>query len=193
MHLLHLSVQGHGKSSEGDCTPLGSDHSNKSNGDLWDTVLRWGALEQSLKQNKGGYVASISKETETRSFLLGQQRDARGNLRNQSRPSTRSVQLPTRRRVRGWLVSKGHTLHLLAQSPPVVGLKLGILDSLLTPVLVQSTDMILRLLEELKLVADAFFDKDSTGMLLDNGLLVLKRMLALIDGKRPKLDQSNLP
>lgn len=73
------------------------------------------------------------------------------------------------------LLSSRHTLHLFTQGAPIVCLQLGILDAFLGPFLVQTTNVVLRFLEEEQLVADAFADEDAAGVLLDNGFLVLMR------------------
>ena len=72
-----------------------------------------------------------------------------------------------------FLVAQRHALHLLAQRPPIIGLKLGVLDAFLTPILMQPTDMVLARLEEKKLVPDTLFDEDSSRVLLDDRFLVL--------------------
>ena len=74
---------------------------------------------------------------------------------------------------RSTLVSHRHVFDFITQCSPIVGLQFGILDSLLGPVLVQSTDMILRLLEKGQFIANAFLDKDAAGVLVNNRLLVL--------------------
>lgn len=66
-----------------------------------------------------------------------------------------------------------HALHLFTQRPPIIRLQLRILDTFLRPLLVQSTNMVLRLLEEEQFVADAFLDEDAAGVLLDDRFLVL--------------------
>lgn len=71
------------------------------------------------------------------------------------------------------LIRSRHTLHLLAQRPPIIRLQLRVLDALLAPFLMQPADVVLRLLEEEQLVADALFDEDAAGVLLDYGFLVL--------------------
>ena len=65
-------------------------------------------------------------------------------------------------------------LDLLTQPPPIIRLQLGILDTLLAPILMCTTDMVLTLLEVDKFVSDAFFDEDAAGVLVDNGLFVLR-------------------
>ena len=45
------------------------------------------------------------------------------------------------------LLPRWHAFNFVAQLPPIIGLQLGVLDTLLTPVLVQVADMILTLLE----------------------------------------------
>lgn len=71
------------------------------------------------------------------------------------------------------LVSHRHVFDFVTQCSPVVGLQFCILDSLLCPVLMQSTDMILRLLEKGELVANTLLDKDAAGVLVNNRLLIL--------------------
>ena len=71
------------------------------------------------------------------------------------------------------LVSHRHVFDFITQCSPVVGLQFCILDSLLGPVLVQATDVILRLLEEDQLVANTLLDENAAGMLVNNRLLVL--------------------
>lgn len=71
-------------------------------------------------------------------------------------------------------VAQGHTFDLLAESAPVVGLELAILDALLTPVLVQTADMEHGGLEECDFVTEAFLDEDPARVLVDDGLLVLQ-------------------
>jgi hypothetical protein len=83
------------------------------------------------------------------------------------------------------LLSNRHTLHLLGQGAPIIRLQLSILDTFLRPFLMQSTNVILALLEEEKFIADAFADEDAAGMLLDNGLLVLFPHISYII---PKMD-----
>ena len=71
------------------------------------------------------------------------------------------------------LIAHRHVLNLLAPSSPIVCLELCVLDPLLAPILMQSAHVVLALLKEVELIADAFLDKHSTGVLIDNGLLVL--------------------
>lgn len=73
-------------------------------------------------------------------------------------------------------VSQRHPFHLVSQRPPIVSLQLGILDPLLTPVLMQPADVILGLLEIDQLVADALFDEYPARMLLHNRLFVLPNL-----------------
>jgi len=72
-----------------------------------------------------------------------------------------------------YLITQRHALNFFAKSSPVVGLKFGILDPLLSPVLMQPRDLILAVLEEEQLISDALPNKNATGMLVDNALLVL--------------------
>lgn len=76
-------------------------------------------------------------------------------------------------RFRRILVRSWHTLHLLTQRPPVIRLQFCILDALLAPLLVQSRDVVLALLEEEQFVTDAFLDEDAASVLLDNRFLIL--------------------
>lgn len=71
------------------------------------------------------------------------------------------------------LLCTRHALHLFTQRPPIIRLKLRVLDTFLRPLLVQTTNVVLRFLEEEELVADAFADEDAARVLLDNGFLVL--------------------
>lgn len=71
------------------------------------------------------------------------------------------------------LLSTRHTLHLLTQCAPIIRLQFSILDAFLSPLLMQSANMVLTLLKEDEFVADTFADEDATGVLLDNGFLVL--------------------
>lgn len=71
------------------------------------------------------------------------------------------------------LFARRHAFHLLAQCPPVLRLELCVLDAFLTPVLMQSADVELALLEIEKLIADALLDEDSACMLLNDAFLVL--------------------
>ena len=64
-------------------------------------------------------------------------------------------------------------LNLIPQPPPIIRLQFRILDALLTPILMHTTDMILRALEVVEFVADAFFDEDATGVLVCYRLFVL--------------------
>jgi hypothetical protein len=71
------------------------------------------------------------------------------------------------------LIPQRHPLHLLTQPPPIIRLQLRILNPFLAPVLVQAADMVLALLEEQQLIANALFDEDAAGVLGDDGLFVL--------------------
>ena len=75
------------------------------------------------------------------------------------------------------LLGCGHALHLLTQGTPIICLELSVFDAFLGPFLIETRNMVLRLLEEEELVADAFADEDATGVLLDNGLFVLLLLL----------------
>lgn len=72
------------------------------------------------------------------------------------------------------LYARRHPLDFVTQATPVVRLQFGVLDPLLAPVLVQTADVVLALLEVNKFVSNAFLDKDTPGMLLNNGCLILK-------------------
>ena len=65
-------------------------------------------------------------------------------------------------------ISSRHVFDLVAQCPPIIGLELRILDPLLTPVLMQSADVILRLLENDQLIANAFLDENPASVLIDD-------------------------
>lgn len=71
------------------------------------------------------------------------------------------------------LHARRHPLNFVAQATPVVRLKFGVLDTLLAPVLMQTADVILALLEVDEFIMDAFFDEDAPSMLLHNGFFVL--------------------
>jgi len=66
-----------------------------------------------------------------------------------------------------------HPLDLFAQRSPVFSLEFGIFHPLLAPVLVESTDMVLALLEVEKLVTNALLDENSSCVLLNNAFFVL--------------------
>jgi hypothetical protein len=70
-------------------------------------------------------------------------------------------------------ISQWHTLKLFLELFPIIGLQLRILHPFLRPVLTQAADVILRALEEYKLISDALLDENSSGMLSNNRLLVL--------------------
>lgn len=70
-------------------------------------------------------------------------------------------------------IPKRHSIDFFAQSSPVVRQQLRVLDALLAPILVQTTDVILATLKEENFVTDAFLDEDRPSMLGDNRLLVL--------------------
>ena len=65
-------------------------------------------------------------------------------------------------------ISCRHIFDLVTQCPPIIRLELRILNPLLTPVLMESADVILRLLEKDELIANAFPDKDSASVLIDD-------------------------
>ena len=71
-------------------------------------------------------------------------------------------------------VPQRHMLDILVEPPPIVRLELRILDALLAPILMQSTHLILRVLEIDQLIANTFHDEYTSGVLVDDGLLVLK-------------------
>lgn len=66
------------------------------------------------------------------------------------------------------LLPRRHSFHFVTQLPPVVRLQFGILYTLLAPVLVQPTDMVLALLEVDELIPDALLDEHTPCMLLHN-------------------------
>jgi hypothetical protein len=72
------------------------------------------------------------------------------------------------------LIPRRHTLDLFTQPPPIIRHQLGILDSLLAPILMQPTNMIHALIEEPQFISDTLFDKHAAGVLLNNGFLVLQ-------------------
>lgn len=65
-----------------------------------------------------------------------------------------------------FLLSRRHPLYLIAQLSPVIRLQFRILDSLLTPVLMQAADVVLALLEVDEFVPDAFLDEHAPRVLL---------------------------
>jgi hypothetical protein len=69
--------------------------------------------------------------------------------------------------------TKRHPLDLLTQCPPIISLEFCIFHPLLAPVLMKLADMVLGMLEVVELVSNTLFDKDSSSMLVDNGLLIL--------------------
>jgi hypothetical protein len=71
------------------------------------------------------------------------------------------------------LFTPRHTLNFVCKGTPIVCLQLGVLDAFLRPVLVQLADVVLGLLEEEELVADALFNEDTASVLGDDGFLVL--------------------
>lgn len=66
-----------------------------------------------------------------------------------------------------------HPLDSVNHRAEVVGLQFRVLDALLCPILVKPGDAVLSALEEEQLVADAFFDEDAAGVLVNDGLFVL--------------------
>ena len=73
-----------------------------------------------------------------------------------------------------FLVAQRHMLNLLVEPSPIIGLELRIFDAFLAPILMQSTHLILRLLEIDQLIANAFHNEHASSMLIDDGLLVLQ-------------------
>jgi hypothetical protein len=71
------------------------------------------------------------------------------------------------------LFPERHALQLVEQSPPVVSQHLRVLDAFLGPVLVPAADVVLRLLEEDELVADALTDEHGTVVLVYDAFLIL--------------------
>jgi hypothetical protein len=71
------------------------------------------------------------------------------------------------------LFTPRHTLDFICEGTPIVCLQLGVFDAFLRPVLVQLADVVLGLLEEEELVADALFNEDTASVLGDDGFLVL--------------------
>lgn len=71
------------------------------------------------------------------------------------------------------LVPSGHPFYLVTEPSPIVRLQLGILDQLLAPVLMQSANVVLALLEIRNFIPDALLDENSPCMLLYDRLLVL--------------------
>ena len=71
------------------------------------------------------------------------------------------------------LIPQRHVLDFLAEPAPIIRLELRVLDALLAPVLMGPADMVLRELEIGQFVADALLDEDASGVLVDDGLLVL--------------------
>jgi hypothetical protein len=63
------------------------------------------------------------------------------------------------------LLTDGHTVELLVQLLPIIGLHLRILYTLQSPILIPSANVILRLLKNYKFVSYAFFDEDPPSML----------------------------
>lgn len=71
------------------------------------------------------------------------------------------------------LIAHGHTLDSVYQSSKVVGLQLSIFHALLCPVLVQSADAVLRVVEVQDLISHTFLDEDAASVLIDDRLFVL--------------------
>jgi len=83
------------------------------------------------------------------------------------------------------LLTHWHILNFVAQGFPIINLHLCILHPLLTPVIVQPRNTILRALEGLNFVADALFDEHTSCVLVDNGLFVLQYLvLVAVDVRR---------
>lgn len=72
------------------------------------------------------------------------------------------------------LFARRHSLNFFAESSPILCLQLGIFDALLAPILMEPAYMILALLEEYDLVADALRDENTPSMLLDDALFILQ-------------------
>ena len=66
---------------------------------------------------------------------------------------------------------------------PIIRLHLGILYALLRPILVPSTNMVLRLLEEDKLVPDAFLNEHPSSVLSNYRFLVLGLLITISVGR----------
>lgn len=66
-----------------------------------------------------------------------------------------------------------HPLHLISKRPPIIRLQLSILNPLLCPVLMQPRHQILRMLEIIDFIPDAFLDEDATSVLRNYRLFVL--------------------
>jgi hypothetical protein len=64
------------------------------------------------------------------------------------------------------LLSRRHSLDLIAEAPPIVGLQLGVFDSLLAPVLMQTADVILALLEVGKFITSTLLNEHPARVLL---------------------------
>jgi hypothetical protein len=77
------------------------------------------------------------------------------------------------------LLAKRHTLKLLVQLLPVVGLQFRVFDPFLRPILVPTTHMVLRGLEVDELVSNAFLDENASSVLVDYRFLVLSRLLVV--------------
>ena len=73
------------------------------------------------------------------------------------------------------LVAQRHAFHAVDQSPPAISLELGVLDSLLRPLLVCPRDAPDHALEEDDLVSHALFDEHTARVLVDDRLLVLQK------------------
>lgn len=70
-------------------------------------------------------------------------------------------------------IAQRHSIQLLVEGSPVLCRELGILDTLLAPLLVCAADVVLRVLEVHNLIANALLYENSSSMLVDNRLLVL--------------------
>lgn len=81
-------------------------------------------------------------------------------------------------------VAERHAFNSIHHSPKVIGLKLGVLDTLLCPVLVQSCNTADRRLEENQLVPHALLYENATSVLVDDGLLVLRQRVSS-SGREP--------
>ena len=79
------------------------------------------------------------------------------------------------------LVAQWHAFHAVDQSPPAIGLELGVLDPLLRPLLMCPRDAPDHALEEDDLVSHALFDEDAARVLVDDRLLVLQENKVLVN------------
>jgi hypothetical protein len=68
-----------------------------------------------------------------------------------------------------------HAFYFLAESSPVICLQFRVLDPLQAPVLVQTANVVLAVLEDDELVTDALLDENTSCVLLYNRFLVLEQ------------------